>query len=115
MKTIFRSIIAICFLSVSSYSYSQLSKQSCQDIFEGIDVKSFQKLRVITKSPNDNNSHGVFNFEVDSYNITFNDTYFKIKDASGLTLYISYEMIKMIKTSPKSNDEFSNVTFYLVE
>lgn len=116
MNSIKKLLFAIGFLIMSNYSFGQLNKSSCEAMFGEIDIKSYQKMRVVTNIVGSDKAilNSVY-IDTKSSMITFKDQYLMMKDNTGLTFLLPYDKIKTIKATPESGQEYSSIMIYLVD
>lgn len=106
-------IIGTLFTLITSLSFSQMDKSTCETIIKSIDLASFQKVKVYINSNGESVSSSYFNLETSNLFISFEEKHLYIKDSDGVNLYIPYNTIKLIKTEPKKGSELSSVMILL--
>lgn len=103
------------FTLFTGLSFSQMDKSTCETIIKSIDLAAFQKIKVYINSNSESLSSSYFNLETSNLFISFEESYFYIKESDGTQLYIPYNTIKLIKTAPKRGSEVSSVMIFLFE
>jgi len=115
MKRLKRSLLILSVLTLTNFSFGQLKQSEVEALFQEIDLKSFQNLKVITNKFDDNVSNSSFKFDSKLAKIFYNEGFMTIKDDSGLVIFIPYDKITLVKTAPKSGSDNATVAIYIIE
>jgi hypothetical protein len=116
MKKIKDFCLVFGLLIISNYSFGQLSKSSCEAMFGELNIKSYEKMRIITNvlgmdQPFYNNSY----IDSQSIELTFKEQYLMMKDGTGLIFIIPYDKIKTIEASPWNANKYSSSKLNLLD
>lgn len=115
MKRLRKSLLLLSLLTFTNFSFGQLNQSQVEAIFQEIDIKSFQTVKVITNKFDDNSNSSTFKFDSEMTKIFYNEGYMTIKDDSGMVVFIPYVNITLVKTAPKSGTEIANVSIYVID